>query len=135
MEFNITTPALLFPAVSLLMLAYTNRFLALANLIRSLHAIYREEPHERVAAQITNLRYRIHLIRNMQAFGIVSILLAVVCMFCLFEGWILAGKIVFAIALATLIISLVFCLREVQLSGNALEILLEDMAEQNTTSH
>jgi hypothetical protein len=38
MELPITTPALLFPAISLLMISYTARFLHLANLARSLHA-------------------------------------------------------------------------------------------------
>ncbi|GAB4461599.1 MAG: DUF2721 domain-containing protein [Armatimonadaceae bacterium] len=129
MDINLNTPALLFPAVSLLMLAYTNRFLALANLVRTLHSMYRTEPTERIATQISSLRYRIRLIRSMQALGVTSILLAVLCMFFLFEGWQLAGKIVFAASLIALIGSLLFSLREIQLSGNALEILLEDMED------
>ncbi|MBP7675335.1 MAG: DUF2721 domain-containing protein, partial [Thermoanaerobaculia bacterium] len=67
MELSLTTPALLFPAVSLLLLAYTNRFLALATLVRSLHAHYRERADPLVLKQIDNLRYRIHLIQGMQA--------------------------------------------------------------------
>lgn len=127
MDINLTTPALLFPALSLLMLAYTNRFLAIANLIRQLHATYTTEPTEKVATQIANLRFRIRLIRNMQALGVISIILAVLCMFCLFEGWEKAGKIVFGLSLLTLTISLCYSFWEVQLSNNALEVLLADM--------
>jgi hypothetical protein len=129
MEINVTTPAVLFPALSLLMLAYTNRFLALANLIRQLHATYTTEPTEKVARQIANLRYRVHLIKQMQALGILSTFLAVVCMFCLFEGWSNAAKWAFAASLFSLAASLALSFREVQLSGNALEVLLADMEE------
>ncbi len=130
MNINLTTPALLFPAVSLLMLAFTNRFLALAALIRTLHADYEKGPSARIAAQIANLRHRVYLIRNMQAFGITSMLLAVVCMFCLFEGWIRAGNIVFGLSLLALIGSLLLSLREIQLSVNALEVQLADMEQK-----
>ena len=66
MEISLTTPALLFPAISLLLLAYTNRFLALANLIRNLHAKYMSEKDLKIKAQISNLKKRVILIRNMQ---------------------------------------------------------------------
>lgn len=130
MDINLTTPALLFPAVSLLMLAFTNRFLALAALIRTLHADYTKEPTEKIAAQLANLRHRVYLIRNMQALGVSSMLLAVVCMFCLFEGWTKAGNVVFAISLLALIGSLLLSLREIQLSVNALNVQLADMEHE-----
>jgi hypothetical protein len=129
MEFNLTTPALLFPAVSLLMLAYTNRFLAIAALIRNLHSTYKTAPDANIVAQLRNLRHRIILIRNMQALGAVSVLLSVLCMFMLFEGWIVAGKFVFAVALVSLMASLLLSLREIQLSINALNLQLNDMEE------
>jgi hypothetical protein len=129
MEFNLTTPALLFPAVSLLMLAYTNRFLAIAALIRNLHSTYKTAPDDNIVAQLRNLRHRIILIRNMQALGAVSVLLSVLCMFMLFEGWIVAGKFVFAVALVSLMASLLLSLREIQLSINALNLHLNDMEE------
>jgi len=87
MEITLTTPALLFPAISLLLLAFTNRFLALANLIRQLHANYKTAPDELLFGQIANLRHRINLIRDMQAYGVSSLLLCVVSMFALFLGW------------------------------------------------
>lgn len=68
MELTLTTPALLFPAISLLLLAYTNRFLTLASLIRDLYARYKAQPDPRIKGQLANLCYRIVIIRNMQAF-------------------------------------------------------------------
>ncbi|TNE68582.1 DUF2721 domain-containing protein [bacterium] len=127
MEITITTPALLFPAISLLLLAYTNRFLTISNLIRTLHAKYKTDPAEQYLNQIKNLRIRVHLIKNMQLLGISSLLLSVICMLSLFMGWIIAGKWLLAISLTLLAVSLGFTIREVQISGHALEIQLSDM--------
>lgn len=129
MEVNLTTPALLFPAVSLLMLAYTNRFLALAALVRQLHATYRTEPNQIMLGQIQNLRYRIVLIRNMQSLGVFSIFLAVLTMFLLFAGAKGAASLGFAASLVCLMGSLVLSLREIQLSVHALNLQLSDMEQ------
>lgn len=129
MEFNLTTPALLFPAISLLLLAYTNRFLTLAMLIRELHKNYKANPDEILLAQIQNLRYRILLIRNMQAYGIASLLLCVVCMFVLFAGFLIAGKVFFGISLILMMISLGLSMREIQVSVDALTLRLSDIEE------
>jgi hypothetical protein len=127
MDIDVTTPALLFPAISLLLLAYTNRFLTLAQLIRELHARYKVEPDEVIYQQIGNLRYRVMLIKQMQAFGVASLLFCVVCMFFLFAGWMLAGKIIFGISLVLMMISLLLSLREVQVSVGALNLTLSDL--------
>lgn len=130
MELSITTPALLFPAISLLMLAYTNRFLALASLIRSLHAKYKQFPDEKhIITQIRNLRIRIRLIRSMQAMGVVSFLFCTVCMYTIFRGWTDASYIVFAISIICFIISLITSLVEITLSMRALEVELSDIEE------
>ena len=84
MEISLTTPALLFPAISLLMLAYTNRFLTIATIIRNLHDRYRNEASDNLLGQIANLRYRIYLIRDMQIAGVLSLLFCVTSMFALF---------------------------------------------------
>ncbi len=127
MEINITTPALLFPAISLLLLAFTNRFLALANLVRQLHANYKSEPDEMLLGQIANLRYRINLIRDMQAFGVSSLLLCVVCMLILFAGWAEIGKWIFIASLILMAIALAMSIREIQVSVGALDLQLNDM--------
>lgn len=129
MDISITTPALLFPAVTLLMLAYTNRFTTLATIIRNLHSRYQDERNENLLAQIANLRYRVYLIRNMQIFGALSLLMCMVSMFALFEGWLAAGQWSFAAALILMIVSMVLSLRELQVSVGALELLLGELEE------
>lgn len=125
---NLTTPALLFPAISLLLLAFTNRFLAIASLIRQLHANYNENKENPVlATQIANLRKRLFLIRNMQAFGVLSFFFCVLSMIFLFQSMEMAGQYVFGISLLLLLVSLGISLREVQLSTKALEVELSDM--------
>ena len=127
MDLNLSTPALLFPAISLLLLAYTNRFLTLANLIRELHRSYKNNPEEIIMAQISNLRYRVKLIRNMQIYGVSSFFGCVLSMFVLFAGYDLVGKIIFGASLLLLMISLGISLREVQVSIIALEHRLSDL--------
>src|SRR5512134_2505081 len=130
MEISLTTPALLFPAISLLMLAYTNRFLTLATIIRNLHDRYRNEASDNLLGQIANLRYRIYLIRNMQIAGVLSLLFCVVSMFALFAGWIATGQWSFAIALVLMIVSMLISLRELQISVGALDLLLMELENE-----
>ena len=127
MDITLTTPGLLFPAISLLMLAYTNRFLTLATIIRTLYDRYHTSREENLLGQIANLRYRIILIRNMQIYGVLSLVFCVVSMFALFAGWITGGQWSFAIAMILMIVSLGISLRELQVSGGALDLLLRDM--------
>lgn len=131
MELSITTPGLLFPAVSLMMLAHTNRFLALAQLIRSLHDKYKKEESERqhIVVQIRNLRRRLRLIRSMQLLGVMSFLLCAVCMFCIMKEWEAAANFLFAASILSFIGSLVISLFEIMLSLRALEVELSDMEE------
>jgi hypothetical protein len=129
MDITLTTPALLFPTVSLLMLAYTNRFLALASIIRDLHDRYKTDEDENLLGQIANLRYRVYLIRNMQIFGVLSLLFCVISMFALFQGWTVGGNFSFASALILMIVSMLISLRELMVSVGALDLLLLDMEE------
>ncbi|MBN8682601.1 MAG: DUF2721 domain-containing protein [Chitinophagales bacterium] len=130
MELTIQTPALLFPALSLLLLAYTNKFLAIANLIRKLYSDYKDEEQEHLLEQIRNLRKRLQLIRWMQVFGVGSILLCVVTMFFVYEGWQIWAKILFALSLLLMIASLFITLFEIFLSAGALRLLLKDLEEK-----
>jgi hypothetical protein len=127
MDITISTPALLFPAISLLLLAFTNRFLTLANLIRDLHARYKVDQNEVFVGQIANLKYRIRLIRDMQAFGVASLLFCTLSMFTLFAGWLDIGKGVFGLSLILMMIALALSLREIQVSVGALDLHLKDM--------
>lgn len=129
MDLTINTPALLFPAISLIMLAYTNRFLALSNRVRSLHDKYdafHKEKHI-IHGQIKNLRYRLKLIKNMQALGVVTFLSCILCMYFIYIEWPVMAHWVFAFSLITFAASLTLSLIEIQLSTKALEIELSDM--------
>jgi hypothetical protein len=127
MEITLTTPALLFPAVSLLLVAYTNRFLALGSRIRNLHAQYRSTPDSILEGQIVILKKRVVLIRNMQFLGVDSLFLCVLCMFMLFGGKLMLGKILFAVSLVFMLGSLGISLQEILISMQALNLELSDM--------
>jgi len=127
MELNLTTPGLLFSAISLLLLAYTNRFLSIANLIRTLHRNYKDTGDKAAKAQIDNLHKRIRLIKDMQLLGIASLFLSVFCMVALFAGLVLMGKILFGLSLVLLLISLGMMMIEIQISVKALNIQLDDL--------
>lgn len=127
MNIDLTTPALLFSTISLLLLAYTNRFLALATVIRTLHREYKETPDPLAAAQIANLRRRVNLIRDMQTLGVASLLSCTLCMGALFAGLVFFGKIVFAISLVLMVGSLTISLIEIRMSVGALNLQLSDL--------
>ena len=129
-EFTLTTPALLFSAVSLILLAYTNRFLAYAQLVRTLRERYRENPSRVTRAQIDNLRLRLHLTRTMQILGVTSLFLCVVTMFMIYIGLSAVSAYVFGVALVCLIGSLGVSIREIQISVRALDLHLHDMEER-----
>lgn len=131
MEITLTTPALLFPAVSLLLVAYTNRFLALGSRIRSLHSLYKSSPDDILEGQIVILRKRVVLIRNMQFLGVGSLFLCVLCMFMLFGGKLLFGKIIFGASLLLMLGSLGISLQEIMISMEALTLELSDMEKED----
>ncbi|MDX9848734.1 MAG: DUF2721 domain-containing protein [Tenuifilaceae bacterium] len=124
---TLTTPALLFSAISLLLLAYTNRFLALAQLVRNLHALYKQNPDSILLGQIKNLRVRVHIIRYMQISGIVSLLLCVLSMFLIYIGESIWSEAIFGVALLLLIASLALSVWEIQISVKALDLHLSDI--------
>lgn len=127
MKLTLTTPALLFSAISLLLLAYTNRFLAIAALVRGLRDKYLENPSGMLIGQIKNLRTRLSLIRNMQVMGLSSLLLCVLSMFLIYVDLYNAAVYIFGIALILLILSLALSIREIQISVNALNLHLSDI--------
>jgi len=130
MHIEISTPALLFPAVSLLMLAYTNRFFGLAAIIRNLHRTHTEKPNPVYLLEIESMRRRMQLIRDMQSFGILALILCTVCMFLLFRGYYRAGEAVFGGSIVCMLLSLVWALIEVRLSGRALDLHLKDLEKE-----
>ena len=129
-QISLNTPALLFPAITLLMLAYTNRFLAIANRIRSLHKSYAELQIKHTAIkQIKSLRARLNLIKYMQGFGALSFFCCVLCMYFIYRDWMYAANFAFAGGMITLLVSIVLSFLEIQQSTRALELELSDMEE------
>lgn len=127
MPIDLTTPALLFSTISLLLLAYTNRFLALASVIRKLHEGYQASSNQIYVEQIDNLRRRIYLIREMQTLGVASLLNCTLCMAAIFVGWQLVGTTIFGLSLLLMVGSLAISLIEIRLSVGALDVQLRDM--------
>ncbi len=126
MDFNLQTPTLLFSAISLLMLAYTNRFVVIANLIRELYAQHIKEPTHITYDQLANLRKRMRIIRNMQIFGGVSFFFSVLSLLLLFASLDFIAKIAFGTSIIMLLVSLMLLLMELQISVHALNIQLKD---------
>ncbi|RYD23910.1 MAG: DUF2721 domain-containing protein [Verrucomicrobiaceae bacterium] len=127
MTLEISTPALLFPAISLLFLSFTNRFLHLAALIRSLHSEWLQRGDAILRAQIDNLRRRLVLIRLMQLFGALSLFLCVVAMLSVSGNQQPLAICTFLVALVLMALSLGCLVYEVWISGGALRILLNDV--------
>jgi Protein of unknown function (DUF2721) len=125
MRIELNTPALLFPAISFLLLPYTQRYLALANLIRNLLAEHKAVPDDNLVQQITVLRRRISLIRLMQTFAVFAMLLSMLSMLSIFEQWLGVGHTLFFAALISIVVSLILSLSEIQLSTSALNLQLQ----------
>ena len=128
-ELSLTTPALLFSAISLIMLAYTNRFLAYAAVIRNLHDKFLEQQDPALIRQIKNLKRRLNLTRWMQIFGISSLLGCVLSMFLVYVTQQDVAVWVFGFSLLLLIFSLAFLIQEINISVHALELHLSDIED------
>ena len=127
---DLTTPSLLFSAISLILLAYTNRFLSYASVVRALREKHQQTHDPKDIAQIANLRKRLYLTRSMQILGILSLLLCVIAMFFIYVSWQIFAAWIFGIALLLLAASLCVCIWEINISVKALEIHLEDISSK-----
>lgn len=131
-ELTLITPTFLFSAISLILLAFTNRFLSYAQLVRTLKDRYMEDQSAITHAQIMNLRKRLILTKNMQMFGVASLLMCVVTMFLIYIGFQQISAFVFGLAIILLIISLTLSVWEIQISAKSLEIYLGDMEKKHS---
>ena len=129
-ELTLTTPSLLFSAVSLILLAYTNRFISYASLVRTLKEKHQQTHDPKNVAQIANLRKRLYLTRSMQILGLLSLLFCVVSMFFIYIPWQIITAYIFGVGLLLLAASLCVCIWEINISVNALEIHLQDMSSK-----
>lgn len=119
---NPTVPALIFPAISLLFISYTTRFLGLTGVARSILREHLARPQPHWEAQLVNIRHRLHLIRRMQVFGLCSIILAALSMGALVNDFPRTGQGIFVASLVCFISSLAICVHENKLSINAIEV-------------
>lgn len=132
MIVSIETPALLFSATSLILLAYTNRFLTIAQIVRGLKKSYQENENSKILLEIKNLNLRITLIRHMQMYGVLSLFFSVFAMTLLFLELQQPGMILFGISLVLLLISLGISFWEINISVKALRLHLSDLEEKNS---
>jgi hypothetical protein len=132
MTLHIETPALLFSATSLILLAYTNRFLTIATIIRGLKKAYKEKENSMILLEIKNLNLRLTLIRNMQMAGVLSLFLSVFTMLLLFLDQQLFSIYLFGFSLLSLLISLGLSFWEISISVNALRLHLSDLTHKET---
>lgn len=126
---SIETPALLFSATSLILLAYTNRFLTIAQIIRNLKKNYEENKTKSILLQIKNLNLRLTLIRYMQLFGVLCLFLSVFAMLLLFLEQQVPGIYLFSLSMLCLLVSLGISFWEISISVNALQLHLKDLEE------
>ena len=128
-ELNLTTPSLLFSAISLILLAYTNRFLSYASVVRSLNEKYQENPDKDPTTlnQIRNFVLRLRLIRAMQTLGAGSLIFCLAAMFFYFINLTLPAEIFFGIGMVMLVCSLGLCIWEVQISTEAISLHLQNI--------
>lgn len=129
MKIELTTPALLFTSISLLISAYTSRFLTLAQLVRQLDGQYKHDPSEHILKQIRNLQLRISIIRYTQIMGGISFFLCTLSTFLIFKDRNFAGEVAFGASLIALMISLLLLIIEVQISVKALNVQLDKYKE------
>lgn len=135
MILNIETPALLFSATSLILLAYTNRFLTIAQIIRSLKKTYDENESRTILLEIKNLNLRLTLIRYMQMFGVLCLFLSVFAMLLLFLDHQLSGIYLFGLSMLCLLVSLGISFWEISISVNALRLHLSDLIDKENKKH
>jgi hypothetical protein len=129
LSYNV--PGLLFPAISLLMLAYTNRFLGLASVARHLVEMHGDIPNKSVQYQIRNLRQRIQLIRHAQVLGVLSLVMCTVSLFLMFVSKQFLAQLAFGSALLLMLSSLAVSLREIHLSARAIDVALEKISRSD----
>jgi len=129
MTLSIETPALLFSATSLILLAYTNRFLTIAQIVRGLKKSYEEKHNKSILIEIKNLNLRLTLIRHMQLYGVLSLFLSVFAMLLLFMDYTHAGIYLFGASILALLISLGISFWEISISVKALQVHLQDLIE------
>ena len=129
MNIDYTVTALMFPAIPLIMGVYSNRFHSLSALIRELHDEYIFEKHipSEWEKQLINLNGRIKLLRFSIVFASFGFLFNMLTVFGLYLNRIFEARIIFGSCCMAMIISIIFFIREIHISTNALRLHMSDM--------
>ena len=129
MNIDYTVTALMFPAIPLLMGVYSNRFHTLSNLIRRLHDEHVYEKHipPEWKKQFLNLSSRISLLRWTILFAAFGFLFNMLTVFALYLAEVFVARVIFGSCCLSMIISIIFFIREIHISTNALRLHMSDM--------
>ena len=129
MNIDYTVTALMFPAIPLLMGVYSNRFHTLSNLIRTLHDEHVYEKHipPEWKKQFLNLSSRISLLRWTILFAAFGFLFNMLTVFALYLDEVFMARGIFGSCCLSMIISIIFFIREIHISTNALKLHMSDM--------
>ena len=129
MTFDYTVTALMFPAIPLTMSIYTNRFHTLSSLIRKLHDeyVFQKNIPKEWKRQLLSLNGRIRLLRYSIVFASFGFLFNMMTVFGLYFNRIFEARIIFGSCCLAMVISILFFIREIQLSTKALKLHLSDM--------
>ena len=129
MNIDYTVTALMFPAIPLLMNIYSNRFHSLSKLIRELHDehVYEKHVPPEWKKQFINLSNRITIIRWTIMFASFGFLFNMLTVFALYLDEVFLARIIFGSCCLSMIISIIFFIREIQISTNALRLHMSDM--------
>ena len=129
MNIDYTVTALMFPAIPLMMAVYSNRFHTLSNLIRKLHDEHVYEKHipPEWKKQFLNLSSRISLLRWTILFAAFGFLFNMLTVFALYLAEVFVARVIFGSCCLSMIISIIFFIREIHISTNALKLHMSDM--------
>ena len=129
MNIDYTVTALMFPAIPLLMSVYSNRFHSLSILVRELHDehVYENHVPNEWKKQFINLSARITLLRRTIMFAAFGFLFNMLTVFGLYLNEIFLARLIFGSCCLSMIISIIFFIREIQISTSALKLHMSDM--------
>lgn len=133
MTLTLNEPALIFPAIAILMLGYINRYIGTAGVIRTFKKDYDSGyKHNNLTKQLDILKKRIELSRLMLTSASSALLFACLSMYLIFQDMQDAGQIIFGLSLIAMIISLIFSLYETSLSNKSLLIEVSDVIKKES---
>ena len=133
-NFSTLYPALLFPAIPLMMISFGNRYTSLATLIRKIHdKLITTKSSELVIDhyfdQIKILTRRLTLVRSVQTLSGISFLFNLLTIFTNYINIEVLALNFFGLSVLVFSIAIILFIYEIQLSTKALSKHLEDLKD------